>query len=430
MAVSRLTEGQDTDQSSFGGRLLRTLAGKLTRWDAIYFTQRASRGAQFEQEWAFGWGFAMALRILGQLQPGDHNEERAALAGILISAVAHLTSALVLYQLTQLVAARPTSPEALRLAFVSASLHIISPAGIFLMAPYAESCFSCLNFAGFYLYSLGSQYHHTKQYNVRDISILISSLFFGLATTFRSNGLLSGLLFCLDLSRSCVGLKSSVQSGLLPSNLRRMTILVVAGGFVSLGFIYPQYLAYHEYCMIPGYEDRPSWCTKRLPSIYTWILQSAQADEDRNVGLFRYWTVSNAPLFLLAAPMLLIIFISSVWALPSYQNIQASPNREKMQTHRTADRDWMSLVGLDTARWLAVTQLILAILALTSYHVQIITRISSGYPLWYLYIASQMVKRSPITLAGFSLSARHVVIWMVVYALLQASLFAAFLPPA
>lgn len=101
-----------------------------------------------------------------------------------------------------------------------------------------------------------------------------------------------------------------------------------------------------------------------------------------------------------------------------------------MQTHRTADKDWMSLVGLDTARRLAVTQLILAILALTSYHVQIITRISSGYPLWYLYIASQMVKRSPITLAGFSLSVRHVVIWMVVYALLQASLFAAFLPPA
>ena len=32
---------------------------RLVRWDAIYFTQVAHRGARFEQEWAFGRGLGL-----------------------------------------------------------------------------------------------------------------------------------------------------------------------------------------------------------------------------------------------------------------------------------------------------------------------------------------------------------------------------------
>ncbi|KAL9046438.1 MAG: hypothetical protein Q9214_000725 [Letrouitia sp. 1 TL-2023] len=42
------------------------LLAKLVRWDAIYFIQIAKRGAIFEQEWAFGWGFARLLTYLGK----------------------------------------------------------------------------------------------------------------------------------------------------------------------------------------------------------------------------------------------------------------------------------------------------------------------------------------------------------------------------
>ncbi len=35
----------------------------LVRWDAIYFTQIARRGYEFEQEWAFGWGFTKLLAL-------------------------------------------------------------------------------------------------------------------------------------------------------------------------------------------------------------------------------------------------------------------------------------------------------------------------------------------------------------------------------
>ena len=38
----------------------------FVRWDAIYFIQIAHRGVLFEQEWAFGWGFAKLLTLVGR----------------------------------------------------------------------------------------------------------------------------------------------------------------------------------------------------------------------------------------------------------------------------------------------------------------------------------------------------------------------------
>lgn len=80
---------------------------------------------------------------------------------------------------------------------------------------------------------------------------------------------------------------------------------------------------------------------------------------------------------------------------------------------------------------LAVPQGLLAILALTSYHVQIINRISSGYPLWYWYLVSAAMdgvqdprkQRHSRTLI---IAAQA----MVAYALIQGVLFGSFLPPA
>lgn len=71
---------------------------------------------------------------------------------------------------------------------------------------------------------------------------------------------------------------------------------------------------------------------------------------------------------------------------------------------------------------IALPQLVLAILALSSYHVQIITRISSGYPLWYIWLAAKVMDEPK--------RVSMVVRWMVMYALIQAGLYASFLPPA
>lgn len=38
----------------------------LIRWDAIYFTQIAQNGYNWEQEWAFGWGFTRFIALISK----------------------------------------------------------------------------------------------------------------------------------------------------------------------------------------------------------------------------------------------------------------------------------------------------------------------------------------------------------------------------
>jgi GPI mannosyltransferase 2 len=121
------------------------------------------------------------------------------------------------------------------------------------------------------------------------------------------------------------------------------------------------------------------------------------------VGLFKYWTLSNIPLFAIAAPMLWIMLRS---ALSPFHLRSATP----------PDQDGALL------RRLALPQLAVAVLAVTSFHVQIVNRISSGYPLWYMYLARGVVADEK--------GARRTVRAMVMYGLVQSALFAAFLPPA
>jgi phosphatidylinositol glycan class V len=89
-------------------------------------------------------------------------------------------------------------------------------------------------------------------------------------------------------------------------------------------------------------------------------------------------------------------------------------------------------------RSLAAPQLVLAILALTSYHVQIVTRISSGYCIWYFWLAHSLLvsrEESPNPKADKTNCWRlgrpiEMVIYIVLYAAVQGGLFSSFLPPA
>ncbi|KAL8921546.1 MAG: hypothetical protein Q9208_005700 [Pyrenodesmia sp. 3 TL-2023] len=324
--------------------------------------------------------------------------------------------------MTLVIAASPTSTQCTRVAFLSACLHIISPAGLFLSAPYAESSFAFLNLSGYYLYALGHQAHHDGRPNLGDAVVVLSGLLFGISNTFRSNGLLNGLIFCYDFVRYAV---DGLHSKEFVQNIRRSISTVVAGSLLGAGFVYPQYLAYQEFCSGSESKDWPPWCSSRIPSIYTWV-----QDHYWNVGFLRYWTLSNAPLFLLAAPMLFIMISSGLWFWSS--NIDGGKlGIDKAEESRDlAEPLWMSPVGRVLTSRLAVPQVLLSVLALTTYHVQVITRLSSGYPLWYWWLASSIVYQEPLRLGTCSIPMKVVVRWMVLYALIQAGLFAAFLPPA
>jgi phosphatidylinositol glycan class V len=133
----------------------------------------------------------------------------------------------------------------------------------------------------------------------------------------------------------------------------------------------------------------------------------------RDSGLFRYWKMSNLPLFLLAAPMLYVLARSGMAQLMS------RASAENARSER--------LVGL--VKSAAAAQALIAAFTLTSHHVQMITRMGSGYPLWYLWLAGQLSRDDkPLAKGGFPSSG--FVMFMVMYASIQAVLFASFLPPA
>lgn len=73
---------------------------------------------------------------------------------------------------------------------------------------------------------------------------------------------------------------------------------------------------------------------------------------------------------------------------------------------------------------MVVSQVILVVMTFTSYHVQIITRLSSGYPAWYWWVAACLSSPKTRKMGG------GIVVFMVMYASIQAVLYASFLPPA
>lgn len=97
------------------------------------------------------------------------------------------------------------------------------------------------------------------------------------------------------------------------------------------------------------------------------------------------------------------------------------------------------LTGADRLlRSLAAPQFILAVLTLAKHHVQIITRMSSGYPVWYFWIADLLMKEySLVRLDKKEVGGQKqgsyssmAVTYMISYAAVQGVLFASFLPPA
>ncbi|MCJ1301838.1 ER membrane glycoprotein subunit of the GPI transamidase complex-like protein [Hypocenomyce scalaris] len=244
----------------------------------------------------------------------------------------------------------------------------------------------------------------------------------------RSNGLLSGLIFAYDATWRLGTLYLSAQPfgkllGVVPT--------LVAGSLIAVGFVVPQYVAWLEYCTDNSAAEtlRP-WCKKRVPSIYAWV-QSHYWD----VGFLRYWTISNIPLFILAAPMLYILAKSAIWGLtrrtdskiikPGKRNSKIDPSNNPGIRTPNGERARQIIVRL------AIPQLAVAVMALTGYHVQIITRLASGYPVWYWWLASMMSENREVELFGRKWRlARVISRWMVLYAILQGGLFASFLPPA
>lgn len=196
-----------------------------------------------------------------------HSPSLEIVVALVVANVSHLCSVLVLYRLSEILFPQWQHPGR-SFSFLAAFLHIVSPAGLFLTAPYAEGLFSFLSFSGFCLYAEGRLAYLSGSRGKGHWMTLASGVVFAFATTVRSNGLLGGLLFLYD---AVVGFTVFVGRPSLPG-LRRLIPLVLGGSCVALGTLLPQYLAYSEYCTIQGPDSSPRpWCKRAIPSVYTWV---------------------------------------------------------------------------------------------------------------------------------------------------------------
>jgi phosphatidylinositol glycan class V len=178
------------------------------------------------------------------------------LIGIFVANMSHFLSALVLYKLGLTVSKKS------RVSLVAAVLHILSPAGLFLSAPYSESTYALLSFLGYLFFAKAVL--SEKRTAAHDVSLVASGLWFAFAVNFRSNGTLNGIPFAIELFREL-----SRQPTL--NSIRRRLALLAGGSAIVLGFLIPQVAAYWTYCYnVLEPEVRP-WCARRLPSIYSFV---------------------------------------------------------------------------------------------------------------------------------------------------------------
>ncbi|KAK0709649.1 GPI mannosyltransferase 2, partial [Lasiosphaeria miniovina] len=415
--------GPDLGKNSTGIHSL-TLAGRLTArltsWDAIYFVSVAHRGYRFEQEWAFGTGLPLTIRAIVQGEvfsffPSSMARDVAltngqllpeVIVGVVLANTAHLLSVLVLFRLGLLIWRDRT------FALVAALLHVLSPAGLFLSAPYAESLCSLLSFTGYLLYAKSCRVSDEASSPAAaaggfrgDAYVVLAGVAFGLATAFRSNAILNGIPFAWEVVQLLLALLLRRPSETVLPLARRLLALGVGGVCVAAGSLVPQVVAYLRFCSLASGAsgsavDPPPWCHAYPPSIYTFVQKHYW-----NTGFLRYWNLPNVPLFLLAAPMIVVL------------------TRSGLDHEKTPADALLHSARLTTlVRSAAAAQLVLAVLAVLMYHVQIITRISSSYPLWYWWLAGALMRGDK---AG-----SQTVMFMVTYAAVQGALFTSFLPPA
>lgn len=353
---------------------------------------------------------------------------RHALAGVLISHISHLGAVVTLYGLVRHIV--PSGRDKNRqIAFTTACLHTISPAGLFLSASYGESTFAFTTFIGIYCYVRARKSLSQQSLPPAVSWTLLSGLSIALSTLLRSNGLLNGTIFLFDALNTTQHILTTRSA----ARILHLLSTILAGILLALAFALPQAVAYFEFCSPT--PTRP-WCTHFPPSIYTWVQKHYW-----HVGFLSYWTLNNAPLFLLAAPMLVVMIATGAAGLVSPRGIFSesstiSPASAHDKSQSKSDDSTTDLTAHLLPR-LAVPQLILSLMALTSFHVQIVNRISSGYALWYIVLAAALNGSNQGggggVLGSIFGSRRRVEVLvrlMAMYAVVQGGLYAAFLPPA
>ncbi|ODQ79774.1 glycosyltransferase family 76 protein [Babjeviella inositovora NRRL Y-12698] len=372
-------------------QILSELLPKLVTWDTVYLSSFFANGLKYEHEFVFAPLWWRLIKSLPEIIPGtlpSVNFYDQLLIGTLVANASHYLACLVLYGLTNLVFSSNTlkaRSESHNVALRAAMLYAISPAGIFLTAPYAESICALSSFVALYLREVSFDRRFLMKPTLKSAPLfqaayILSGAFVATAFGFRSNAVLLGYLYLSDLY---VFLRArSYKSALIP---------LLAGSQLFAAVLYLGYLPYSLLC-----PQRGEWCLNTVPSLFT----HAQARWSN--GFLSYWTLNNIPNFAFALPTAAILLAASRHFTFTYpcRNVYAH---------------------------CSIAYLLLVMIFGFS-NVQILTRVASFLPLPYWYIADKLALTAQKgETGGFT---KLMVSYCVVWGATQTALFGAFLPPA
>lgn len=300
-------------------RVVYFLFNGFTRWDGEYFLHVAKYGYTYENTLAFYPLYPAMIRIIAAILLKVfymlNIQSAMIIAATCINFVCFVKSAVVLYDLTEHVFEDTVT------AYKAAILYCINPASVFFSAVYSESIFAYLTFytmlgsvkctpmiylplalsivarsngivnIGFPIYfGLKSLYNTASKGTVKHQRNVLSILWQILKLTTLKNyfTILSTLIISIspllllqvyNYVKFCI---STLDKSLLPTHVSQYAI---ENGLV-----------------LPGAKSSV-WCNASLPLAYSYVQMIYW-----NVGFLRYYQFKQIPNFILAFPVLYIMF--------------------------------------------------------------------------------------------------------------------------
>ncbi|KAJ2263954.1 ER membrane glycoprotein subunit of the GPI transamidase complex-like protein [Coemansia sp. RSA 376] len=389
------------DASSGAESVLGTLARVFVRWDSFYLLHIADAGYVHEQEHAFFPLLPLLMRLVTGtvLTPlGGWVDRRIvlAIAGLVISNVSFVLAAATLYVL----GCATLRNE--RLAYVAALLFVAAPASAFMSAVYTESLFAWLVFSALLLIV-------RQRYVWAALCLSVSGLC-------RSNGILYAGFFVWDLVVCSDAWRGRHFVALAVRTVRAAILVAIS----TLGFVTFQAYGHRMFCQQPAEATavpRP-YCDSALSTVYSFV----QA-EYWDVGFLRYYTVRQLPNFALAAPMV-ALSLAGLYTYAAFDPLRIATLGWRQRRSVTG-----IVVPLGAAffrRELLPHVYLWALLlfvAMTTMHVQVVTRFFSSVPIMFWFAAHAVT-------SGNWWQQRMVVGYFVAYGLAGVVLFSNFFPPA
>ncbi|RLV86939.1 GPI mannosyltransferase [Meyerozyma sp. JA9] len=354
---------------------------KLVTWDIVYFSDLFVHDLDYEHLFVF---CPLWWRWVKYMPPASTNFYTKLFASFLYANGFHLAACISMHFLVETTFGKISMfrSRAKSIALASSLAYVISPAGIFLTAPYSESFCNVLVVTGLWFReaALGKTPVLSSFKNTGSVILyLLSGSLIAISFGVRANSVLFGLFYLYDLQKAW-------QNSLVTDFI----LTLAAGGQLAVAIAVSIWYPYSVFC--PG---RGEWCHSWFPSLFSY----AQSKYWGN-GLLAYWTPNNIPNFAFAAPTFVLAFWASRYFLLDYPSNRLLPH--------------------------VATTVALCVGALLFWHVQIITRIASVLPLPYMYMGCLATSPSQIQ----NQWAKYIAVFALSWIFVQTGLFAGFLPPA